>query len=414
MWDCFFFDYHCEQRIIMLQNAKYTLFVALVALLLCTAFILHKHLSTTAVPQFASSANGQISISAVGDIMMPGSIQNAVAHHKFRYDLLFEKIAADLATADLTIANLETTVDHESPVSGYPRFNARPELLSALKNVGVSIVSVANNHIMDAGVEGLKRTLNNIEKAGLSFIGAGRTKAEAEKIVYATRQGITTAFLAFTYDTNAPMPRKKGDRPVVNILRTNDETGLERAAMAVRRARQTADLVIVSIHWSDEYRKAPTRWQRRTAAALIESGADIILGHHPHVLQPIEFYRARDGRQGLISFSLGNFISSQNQGISNDTRSHAKALRGDGIILTIIAVKENGKTLVKRADVLPIWTLRDTVDQTVVYRPVSLLREIARIEWKPNRTNEEENTLKLLGFRSKVINDMLKANTRQQ
>ena len=398
----------------MLKKVKYNPIVVFAALLLCTVFLLYKQLPIGAVPQPTSSANGQISISAVGDIMMPGSIQNAVAHHKFKYDLLFEKVAADLATADITIANLETTVDHESPVSGYPRFNARPELLSALKNAGVGIVAVANNHIMDAGVYGLKRTLTNIEKAGLSFIGAGRTKAEADRIVYATRRGITTAFLAFTYDTNAPLPRKKIDGPGVNILRTNDETGLERAAMVVRRAHQTADLVIVSIHWSDEYRMEPTRWQRRTAAALIESGADIILGHHPHVLQPIEFYRARDGRQGLISFSLGNFISSQNQGISNDTRSQAKALRGDGIILTIIAVKENGKTSVKRADVLPIWTLREKVGQTVVYRPVSLLREIARIEWKPKRSKEEENTLKLLGFRSKVINDMLKANARQQ
>jgi poly-gamma-glutamate capsule biosynthesis protein CapA/YwtB (metallophosphatase superfamily) len=398
----------------MPQNTKKSFFIGLIALLLCAAFLWHRHLSTAAVPQGSSPDDGQIAISAVGDIMMPGSTQNAVAQHNLQYDLLFEKITADLAMTDITIANLETTVDHESPVSGYPRFNTRPELLSALKNAGVGIVSVANNHIMDAGVEGLRRTLNNIEKSGISFVGAGRTKAEADRIVYAARRGITAAFLAFTYDTNAPLPKKKGDGPAVNILRTNDETGLEHATMAVRRARQTADLVIVSIHWSDEYRMAPTPWQRKTAAALIEAGADIILGHHPHVLQPIEFYRARDGRQGLISFSLGNFISTQNQGISNDTRDHAKALRGDGIILTIIAVKENGKSSVRRANVLPIWTLRETVGQTSVYRPVSLQREIARIALKPNRTKEEENTLELLGFRSKVISDMLKANAREQ
>jgi poly-gamma-glutamate synthesis protein (capsule biosynthesis protein) len=193
----------------------------------------------------------------------------------------------------------------------------------------------------------------------------------------------------------------------VNILRADSDSDLALAAADVEKARQSADLVVVSLHWGDEYRAIPTAWQRRVAAELIEAGADIILGHHPHVLQPIESHVARNGRQGLIAFSLGNFISSQNYGVANKNRTHRKALRGDGIILRIYAVKEQGKTSVAHAEFVPLWTLRDRSGKTVVYRPVNLAREIARLEALEKRTKEDEDTLGLLKFRMKVIVEQL-------
>jgi len=164
---------------------------------------------------------------------------------------------------------------------------------------------------------------------------------------------------------------------------------------------------VVSLHWGDEYRRIPTQWQRWAGAKLIEAGEDIILGHHPHVLQPIESYTARSGRQGLIAFSLGNFVSSQNYGVTNKNRTQPSALRGDGIILTIFAVKENGKTSIVRAEFLPIWTLHEGEGKSAVPRPVNLTREIERIEAMQKRTREDENTLKLLRYRKKVILDQL-------
>jgi len=343
--------------------------------------------------------------------MMPISIQRAVARNKHHYDLLFEKIAPDLTSADIVFANLETPVDHKAAVSGYPKFNARPELLAALRKAGVGIVSVANNHALDRGADGLKRTLDNIEAAGLRFTGAGRTKAAAGKVAHAAVRGVSVAFLAYTYDTNEGLPRKRKDAPGVNILKNDSAADLGRAVAAVGDARKAADLVVVSLHWGDEYRTIPTPWQRKAAAALIEAGADIILGHHPHVLQPIESYTSRDGRRGLIAYSLGNFISSQNYGVSNQNRTHAKALRGDGVILNIVVTKEHGKASVRRAEFLPIWTYRDVTGKTTLYRPVSLDREIARIEKITKRTSEQDNTLKLLKFRRKVITDTLTVKT---
>ncbi len=349
----------------------------------------------------------EIVIAAVGDVMMPGSIQAIIKKKKYNYDLLFEKIARDLGAADITFANLETPVDHKAKISGYPKFNARPELLASLKKAGVDVVSIANNHIMDAGVAGLKKTIGNIEAAGLVFIGAGRTKAEAAEIKRSTAKGMNVSFLAYTYGTNERLPRRKPGEPGVNILRPGSEEDLALAVERVQEAWQSSDLVVVSLHWGDEYSPVPTAWQRQVASELIEAGADIILGHHSHVLQPVESYTAEDGRQGIIAFSLGNFISTQNSGVSYKNKNSSRARRGDGIILFITIVKDAGRTSILRAEFLPIWTLRDVVGKSRVYRPVSLAREIERLNAFAERSDEEDGLLKLLMYRQEVILEKL-------
>jgi poly-gamma-glutamate synthesis protein (capsule biosynthesis protein) len=340
--------------------------------------------------------------------MMPGSLQEAIAKNSYNYALLFEKIAADLGAADITFANLETPVDHTAAAAGYPAFNARPELLTALKKAGVDIVSLANNHARDAGAKGLFRTLQNIEDAGLVVTGAGRTSGESLAPAYLSSQGIMTAFLAYTYSTNRGLPKKRKNAPAVNILRSGSREDLAAAIIQVKEARSHADLVVVSIHWGEEYTSAPTPWQKQ-AIELIEAGADIILGHHPHVLQPIESYKAKDGRQTVIAYSLGNFISSQNYGVSSKNKTHVRALRGDGIILTIYAEKEQGRTTIVRSAFQPIWSLREKAGVTTVSRPVNLSREIEKLSAMAKRTKKEEGTLQLLTYRQKVILDTIRA-----
>ena len=349
------------------------------------------------------SVKTEIIIAAVGDVMMPETIQSVVVKDRRGYDLLFEKIIPDLSAADITFANLETSVDHKKRVSGYPKFNARPELLASLKKAGVDIVSVANNHAMDTGSDGLKRTLDNIEASGLVFIGAGRTKAEAAKSRFLKTRGVSVAFLAYTYATNQRLPRRSPDAPGVNIIGIKSETDLTRAAANVRRARADADLVVVSLHWGDEYTTSPTAWQRRVASELIEAGADVILGHHPHVLQPIESYIARDNRMGLIVYSLGNFISNQNADVSYANKTHQKALRGDGIILSITATKEGDRTQVAHAEFLPIWSLCEPIGEATVYRPVSLARELSMLGAKKERDSTEDKLMRFLSYRQEYI-----------
>lgn len=354
-------------------------------------------------PASPSASRTEVVIAAVGDIMMPESIQSAVAQAEHGYDLLFEKITPDLAAADITFANLETPVNHKAGVSGYPKFNAPRELLSSLKKAGVDIVSLANNHAMDAGSDGLKRTIDNVEAAGIVFIGAGRSNTEALAIRKITVRGITAAFLAYTYSTNQRLPRTSVEAPVVNVLGQNSAADLARAAASVRQARADADLVVVSLHWGDEYATSPTAWQRRVASELIEAGADVLIGHHPHVLQPIESCTARDGRTGLVAYSLGNFISSQSAEVSFENKTHRKALRGDGIILSITATKEGGRTRVAHAEFLPIWTLRESISKATVSRPVSLARELLILGAKGKRDSTEQRLFQLLSYRQEYI-----------
>jgi poly-gamma-glutamate synthesis protein (capsule biosynthesis protein) len=344
-----------------------------------------------------------IVIAAVGDIMMPASIQSAAARYKNDYNILFDKITSDLAGADIILANLETPVDHTSRMSGYPKFNAHPGLLGALKKTGVKVVSLANNHAMDAGFEGLKKTIDNIESAGLVFIGAGRTKAEAAEIKFLKVRDVLVAFLAYTYGTNERLPRKALNAPGVNVIGIESEQDLNRAAASVRRARAVAHLVVVSVHWGEEYVTKPTVWQRRVAEHLVEAGADIILGHHPHVLQPIESMPASDGRIGLVAFSLGNFISSQNARITFANKSHQQALTGDGIVLNITAVKKGDGVRVDHAEFLPIWTLREVAHQGIVYRPVSLARQITALEDKQKKSQADIDLIDLLNYRQNFI-----------
>jgi poly-gamma-glutamate capsule biosynthesis protein CapA/YwtB (metallophosphatase superfamily) len=348
------------------------------------------------------SKNG-IVIAAVGDVMMPASVQAAATREKRGYDFLFENITQDLRTADISFANLETPVDHKAVSSGYPKFNSHPALLTALRKAGVSVVSVANNHIMDAGNEGLRRTLGNIEAAGLVFTGAGRSQTEATEAKYLKAQDVNVAFLAYTYGTNERLPRKAARAPGVNILRPDSEADLGRAKAAVRRARTSADLVVVSLHWGNEYAPDPTPRQRQVASELVEAGADVILGHHPHVLQPIESYAASDGRRGLIVFSLGNFVTSQNAGITYANKDNRKALRGDGIILSITVVKDGGRARVEKAEFLPIWSLRTKSGSRTVCRPVSLAREISILAGKKTQTSSEKEILELLSYRQACI-----------
>ena len=355
------------------------------------------------------SGKASIVIAAVGDVMMPGSLQKAAAKNNYNYDFLFEKIAPDLGAADITFANLETPIDHTAAIAGYPAFNARPELLFALKKAGVDVVSLANNHARDAGAGGLLRTLQNIEKAGLVVVGAGRTRVESLVPAYLSSQGVVTAFLAYTYSTNCGLPKKRKGAPAVNILRSDSRKDLAAAIIQVQQARTHADLVVVSLHWGDEYAMVPTSWQKQAAIELVEAGADIILGHHPHVLQAIDSYTAKDGRQTIIAYSLGNFISSQNYGVSSKNKKHSRALRGDGVILTIYAEKEQGRTTIVRTASQPIWSLREKVGVTTVSRPVSLLREIGKLSAIAKRTKKEEDTLQLLTYRQKVILDTIRA-----
>src|SRR5512133_20835 len=237
----------------------------------------------------------EIVINAVGDVMLAGRWTSTI--RKNVYDQPFRAVAAELKTGDITIANLESPIARGGvEFTGKQfRFRADPELAEALRKSGINMVTLANNHTMDFGAPALMETLENLERAGIAWIGAGKNLAAARQMALYTIKGKKIAFLG--YSLTQPTEFFAGRS------RAGTAPGFENYFIEdIRRARLAADYVIVSFHWGTEGRSDIQPYQRTVAHKAIDAGADVIIGHHPHVLRGVERYKA-----GIVFYSLGNF-----------------------------------------------------------------------------------------------------------
>lgn len=233
--------------------------------------------------------------------------------------------------ADYAVVNLETTFAGGPDYSGFPAFNTPDALGDALKDAGFDLVSTANNHCLDRGYDGMVRTLDVLDNLGLAHVGTYRSaeeRAAQNGVHVADVGGIKVAFLSYTYGTNG-IPVSKSHPDTVNILHTDymsDTQVLDTERIADDLAAAEAlspDLIAVIVHWGVEYQTTQNEHQEEIADFLFDHGADVILGSHPHVLQPMETRTLtdRDGttHTGFVCWSLGNFISSQNDEYTDTT-----------------------------------------------------------------------------------------------
>lgn len=248
---------------------------------------------------------GELRIMAVGDVMMHADVKKA-AEDQGGFEPLWADLAPLFKGVDLAFANLETPV---APTTGRPgrpfQFNAPESLPPALRASGLTVLSTANNHAFDQGRKGVKETVERLREAKLIGLGSGTSKADAEAPRFFEANGVKVALLGYTDLFNLDL-NKKADEPWVRPM------DLDAAVQAVKELKGQADAVIVSVHWGDEYHHLPTKRHRQIAEALVAAGADLVLGHHPHVLQPMELVEA-GGRRGVVAFSLGNFISNMDR-----------------------------------------------------------------------------------------------------
>ena len=313
---------------------------------------LARHQAPKAAPD---TAPPQATILATGDIMMHADVKQAAARQGF--PALWADLAPEWRKADVAFANLETPVAPETGRPGKPyQFNAPAELPAELKAAGLQALSTANNHAFDQGRKGVVETLGHLKEAGLVPIGTGATEAEAERTVYLDRNGLKLAFLGFTDIFNNDLDGKPSD-PWVRKL------DLDAACAAVAEARKQADAVIVSIHWGIEDHHEPTQRQQEAAAALVAAGADLILGHHPHVLQPMAWVYA-GGRKGLAAYSMGNFISNQARTYRLTDKAEAGDER-DGLLVRVVLRKAAGGVEIASAEGEPLWCENNWRDRRV-------------------------------------------------
>ncbi len=336
-------------------------------------------------------------LGAVGDVLMHEAVKRSAEAHgrgapDAGYAWLYAPIADLLAEPDITFANLETPIapDAGSGTREYV-FNAPPEAAAALHRAGVDVVSVANNHAFDQGRTGFEETLRRVEAAGLRAVGAGTPDRPAGP-VRVEASGLTIAFLGWAHFFNqqgnaCPQPRP-GTVPCVQAALLDRA----RAAEVVRDAAANADAVVVSLHWGTEYEPQPRGEDVELAHQLAEAGALVVLGHHPHVLQPIELYRRADGRTAVIAYSLGNLVSNQSRRYVHGTTPEKVAATRDGALLRVVlARKDYGRGVVRTevdgADFLPLWTENDTVEidrrrepgRRPAIRVVAVDRELAAV-----------------------------------
>jgi len=244
--------------------------------------------------EISKKANGNvISLMAVGDIMFGGKVSRRIGEEGPEW--IFSEVKQILSHADLVIGNLESPIveDQEQPshLAKVP-LGAPEETLKSLSIANFSLMNLANNHIMDYGERGLINTLKNLEDRQIRYVGAGMNENEARRPLKVNLKGSKVAFLSYCASNNATAS-KSGTAPL-------NKPSIQRD---VEAQKKDSDLIIVSLHHGVEYADYPTPGFTKLARRVIDSGADVVLGHHPHVLQGIEKYK-----QGIIAYSLGNFV----------------------------------------------------------------------------------------------------------
>lgn len=250
---------------------------------------------------------------ATGDIMCHlTNVKNAYSSSTKDYDFtnVFKNIAKYTQNADITVGNLETTFAGSSRgYTGYPTFNTPEVMGQNLKDIGFDVLCTANNHSMDKGYSGLESTLNYLDEYGLDHYGTARSEDEQNTILVKDVNGIKIAFLAYTYGTNGiTVPKDKSY--CINLI----DKDLIKKQIAMAK-EQGVDVICASMHWGVEYKLTPNSTQKDLADFLFENGVDIILGSHPHVLEPMEkrTVTLEDGttKDCFVIYSLGNFVSGQ-------------------------------------------------------------------------------------------------------
>ncbi len=312
------------------------------------------------------------SLVAVGDIMLDRGVGKKIK--KSGTGFPFEHVVRLLQEAGLAFGNLESPISSLGTLTKGKEVTFRADLgtVGGMRDAGVDVVSLANNHAMDYGPAALMETMDVLAHSGVVYIGAGANSAAARRPADLTIRGVKISLLAYTYKFHMVVEAQER-QPGVAIANG------EQIKADVQKAKEWADVVIVSFHWGWEYSDHPDKETRELAHLTVEAGADLVIGHHPHVIQGVEIYKGN-----LICYSLGNFVFDQ---------SGTRVRRG------LILRCDIGKSGVQKAEFLPV------VIDAVEFRPglasdkagKSILLELKRL------SRQLKTNLKLRGNTAIVL-----------
>lgn len=308
----------------------------------------------------------------------------------------FRYVKKYIEEADYAITNLETTLAGEEKVySGYPIFNTPDSILDALKYAGFDGLTLSNNHIIDKGYDGFIRTAEQVKKSGMDMFGV-KTSEQEKTYVIKDIKGVKFGISNYTFET----VKKKGNRTINSLVipsaalelfdRFNyNELDINYEAMKQRietMKQEGAEVIVFAMHWGNEYERTPNSYQKQMAQKLADLGVDIIIGGHPHVIQPMEYLTSEvSGKKTLVLYSLGNFISNQRREIINNKYTE------DGIIVNISLEKlPGGGAKVKSVNFIPTWVSRKQVDENKYSYTILPLNEVAETSSSEIPLEQEE------------------------
>ncbi|NLM72991.1 MAG: CapA family protein [Clostridiaceae bacterium] len=294
-------------------------------------------------------------IVSAGDCVLHKLFQESALIGDDKYDFypIFEAIKPYTEPASYSLISFESaSTNKRNDYTGYPLFNCPPEIFDAFKKVGLDMVNNSNNHQLDRKLSGMFETRDNIQKAGLEV--AGIYDGEEPRYLIKDLNGIKVAIMAYTYSCNMNELALTEEQRY-NHLSLIDE---ERMKKEITEMEEKADVTVIAMHWGVEYTQKPNDSQKRLARDMISWGADVILGSHPHVVQPSEII-SHEGEDKYVIYSMGNFVSNQRRGASGYPKTH-KELCEDSMLVHIEFLKDpkTGKTVIQKVDHIPTWLWR--------------------------------------------------------
>ena len=308
----------------------------------------------------------EVTLVAIGDDLLHKKViqSGELKGGTYNFDHIFEQMKEDFTNADLAVINQETIFGtKEMGYSGYPRFNSPIFVGDAIINAGFDVVLHATNHVMDMGIFGIEKTLNYwSQQKEITVLGIHASKQSNQAIKVVEKNGIRFALLNYTYGTNGiPVPKDK-DYMVDLLVEA-------KVKLDIKKAKEVSDFIIVFPHWGSEYVYQPNKYQKHWSQLFAKEGVDLVIGTHPHVLQPVEWVLGEDGHRMLVYYSLGNYVS---------TMDYTDRMLGGMAQVTIVKVGSN--TFIKEALLIPTVTHYERVKGygLQVYRLSDYTEELAK------------------------------------
>ncbi len=294
-------------------------------------------------------------ILSAGDVIMHDAVIQSGKKDSGDYDYtgIFKEIKPYVQKSDFSIISYEgVSLDSDKNYTGYPLFNAPPAIMEAFSDTGFKMVNTGNNHCLDRGLKGLLETGNIIKQLKMQVIGTFQDIAVPRHKIH-DLNGIKVGFLSYTYGCNMNENRLTKEEQDIHLNLIDNE----KLKMEIEALSKTTDMVVVLVHWGIEYRQEPTDAQKKLADSMFLWGADIVLGSHPHVVEPSEI-RETDGKNKYVIYSMGNFLSNQIGGNNPNPRNND--LTEDSMMISLEIEKdlETGKTSLTSVKHIPTWVYR--------------------------------------------------------